>query len=196
MTTKTYTLCRRCRRDMPPREGVSVCEGCEIERDAGVTAPTHTAAWRRAYQRNWRAANRERLRLSQRARKERGETPRVLKRRRANARRWHAINKARVHIQTKARDRRIRLECLAHYGTACACCGESRFEFLSFDHENGRGSEHRRADRTACDLARWLKRNGFPIGFRTLCMNCNWSRGRLGYCPHERERDQDSHKIS
>lgn len=33
----------------------------------------------------------------------------------------------------------------------------------------------------------WIKRNGFPAGFRVLCLNCNFARGIYGRCPHERE---------
>ena len=35
----------------------------------------------------------------------------------------------------------------------------------------------------------WLKRHGYPQDdFKCLCWNCNCSRGRYGYCPHEREQ--------
>lgn len=33
-------------------------------------------------------------------------------------------------------------------------------------------------------IYRWLKQQGFPTGFRVLCMNCNFSYGLHGYCPH------------
>lgn len=33
----------------------------------------------------------------------------------------------------------------------------------------------------------WLKRNHYPPGFRVLCSNCNFARGKYGHCPHERE---------
>jgi hypothetical protein len=31
----------------------------------------------------------------------------------------------------------------------------------------------------------WLRNQGYPNGFRTLCHNCNLARGFYGYCPHE-----------
>ena len=34
----------------------------------------------------------------------------------------------------------------------------------------------------------WLMKRGWPKdGYRLLCMNCNFSLGRCGYCPHQRE---------
>lgn len=70
----------------------------------------------------------------------------------------------------------------------CTCCGESRIEFLCMDHIHGDGNKHRKETPEANRLAYWLKRNGFPEGFRVLCHNCNHSLGNFGYCPHELER--------
>jgi len=78
--------------------------------------------------------------------------------------------------------RKIRTEVLAHYGDRCACCGESHEEFLSIDHIDGNGTAHRRLINQPID--RWLKKHNFPPGFRVLCMNCNFSLGKRGYCPH------------
>ena len=64
----------------------------------------------------------------------------------------------------------------------CECCGESHWEFLTIDHINGDGAEHRKQIKG--NLYLWLIQNNFPDGFRILCMNCNWSIGMRGYCPH------------
>lgn len=72
----------------------------------------------------------------------------------------------------------------AYGGTFCKCCGEDYYEFLSIDHEAGNGAEHRRLELRGQDLYSWLIRNDFPEGFRVLCMNCNFSLGHHGYCPH------------
>lgn len=32
---------------------------------------------------------------------------------------------------------------------------------------------------------KWLRDNNFPDEYRILCMNCNFSLGRFGYCPHK-----------
>ncbi|MDP3891935.1 hypothetical protein [Nocardioides sp.] len=100
---------------------------------------------------------------------------------------WRQYPENRAKIA--ARVRILGLEVLSHYGGICVCCGESRYEFLSMDHPNNDGAQHRR-DITGPNFRRWLKRNNFPPGFRVLCINCNFSRGRYGYCPHEKEKDR------
>lgn len=92
-------------------------------------------------------------------------------------------------------DKRIRLEAIAHYGGKCFCCGEGRPEFLGFDHIEGGGNKHRDQMRTGAGGAGkcgtfhyWLKKNGWPLGIRIACHNCNLARGFYGYCPHETEK--------
>ena len=67
----------------------------------------------------------------------------------------------------------------AYGGFVCACCGETHQECLSIDHIDNKGAEHRRQVK---NLYPWLVRNDFPSGFQVLCMNCNWSKGRYGFC--------------
>lgn len=65
---------------------------------------------------------------------------------------------------------------LTHYGKgkcACVLCGFDDIRALSIDHINGNGLEHRK-QMHASNIYRWLVREGFPKGFRTLCMNCQW----------------------
>lgn len=74
-----------------------------------------------------------------------------------------------------------------YYGNECKCCGENHAVFLSIDHINGGGTQHRKTispsgGGTAFYL--WLVREGFPKGFQTLCMNCQWGK-RYGICPHQ-----------
>jgi hypothetical protein len=86
-------------------------------------------------------------------------------------------------------NRLLKLEVMTHYSNGvpkCACCGESFIEFLTLDHINGGGNEERRANKSARNTAYWLKKNGFPSGFRVLCMNCNFALGKFGYCPHKK----------
>jgi hypothetical protein len=80
----------------------------------------------------------------------------------------------------------LRYEVIMAYGGKCMCpggCDESRIQFLTFDHVNNDGAEHRRTVGPA-SLAGWLKRNNYPSSVRILCYNCNCAR-RLGRCPHE-----------
>lgn len=89
-------------------------------------------------------------------------------------------------IERRRADRRAAIE---FYGGKCACCGETQYEFLSIDHVDGGGAKHRKEVGTNIGL--WLKRNGYPVGFRVLCHNCNQAIGFYGFCPHaEKRREQ------
>ncbi len=78
-----------------------------------------------------------------------------------------------------------------HYGEKCVCCGEAEPLFLTIDHVNNDGAAHRRSMpdgrySTGERMYRWLRDNGFPEGFQTLCMNCNLGKQRNGgVCPHQ-----------
>ena len=88
----------------------------------------------------------------------------------------------------RERKQRWRTNVLMHYGNKCACCGETRREFLALDHKYGNGQRHRKQIGGGSNgMYRWAVRNNFPDIFRVLCHNCNMSIGCLGYCPHQRE---------
>lgn len=65
----------------------------------------------------------------------------------------------------------------------CQCCKEDRMEFLSIDHIDGGGAEHRKA-LGGTTIYLWLSKMEYPEGFRVLCHNCNQAIGQHGYCPH------------
>ena len=72
---------------------------------------------------------------------------------------------------------KLRKEVLTHYGDgklACIICGENRLLCLSIDHINGGGNKHRKmlGLRAGIPFYQWLRKRGYPLGFRTLCMNC------------------------
>lgn len=86
----------------------------------------------------------------------------------------------------------LRQEVLAAYGSRCVCCGEAQEPFLTIDHTDGSGADHRetlgnRRSASGATTYRWLKKNNYPSGFRVLCWNCNCAR-RQGPCPHERTK--------
>lgn len=95
-------------------------------------------------------------------------------------------------LEVKERQKQKKLEVLSHYSDGkleCACCGEDVYEFLSIDHIGGGGNAHRKAlKRGGYSFYYWLKKNGYPPGFRVLCYNCNLARGFYGYCPHEKKK--------
>ena len=102
---------------------------------------------------------------------------------------WWRRNKKRVSRANKTANAKLKEEVFSVYGKRCACCGENRMEFLMIDHVAGNGAEHRReVGQSTRHMYLWLKKNGYPKkGFRTLCMNCNFSLGVHGYCPHTKE---------
>lgn len=100
------------------------------------------------------------------------------------------LEKCRAYAR-KSQDK-IRLATKAkvfeHYGMQCACCGESTLMFLTIDHINNNGAEHRRKLKSAggSSFFSWIVRNNFPDGFQTLCRNCNWGKhANHGICPHQ-----------
>lgn len=78
------------------------------------------------------------------------------------------------------RNQTIQEEVFAAYGGGCGCCPVTQIEFLSIDHIDG----YKEGPRKGNHLYRWLKTNGFPPGYRVLCMNCNFALGHHNYCPH------------
>lgn len=99
--------------------------------------------------------------------------------------------KKRHAIATAAYHKRIKIEAFEAYGgCVCACCNEGRLEFLSIDHINNDGASHRKVIKGA--IYGWLKKNSYPDGFRVLCLNCNGSLGFHGYCPHDKEKSNES----
>lgn len=94
-----------------------------------------------------------------------------------------------VRLNQEKWRKNLRAELIAAYGAKCACCGERRIEFLSLDHINGGGYEHRKlCNFNSPTMWNQLKRAGYPKDrFRLLCHNCNQSLGIYGYCPHQNE---------
>ena len=106
---------------------------------------------------------------------------------------WRARNRDKWNASVKRRRDAIRLGVLQHYsgGTPhCACCGEKHMEFLCIDHIDGGGGKHRKELRGGSVLFyEWLRKQGYPSGYRVLCHNCNMSLGFYGYCPHQIKED-------
>lgn len=84
---------------------------------------------------------------------------------------------------------RRRYEALCHYSKSdpprCTCCGVQCLAFLTFEHTNGGGAQHRKETGGGGFLS-WLRKNNYPPGFEVLCYNCNMGR-RIngGVCPHD-----------
>jgi len=100
------------------------------------------------------------------------------------------------HLALKReKHQKLRREVFAHYGGAqCSClgCDVVEIDFLTLDHINNDGYLGRtRVKSRGNNLYQWVKKNGYPPGFRVLCFNCNCGR-RHGPCPHEKGRHVES----
>lgn len=146
------------------REGI--CKSCSSVRDLAYRNRPEIATKRQAYR------LRPEVKASRNAYHARPEI------------RVSVLEKGRVaHRLLRKRDKVLAFK--AYGGVACACCGETEFAFLTIDHINGGGHQHRlRIGGSGSRLYTWLRLQGYPSGYRVLCMNCNWAT-RLGApCPH------------
>jgi hypothetical protein len=104
---------------------------------------------------------------------------------------WKASNPDKVQAaQQRYRERHkgeLKAAVIAAYGGRCACCGETNHVFLTLEHPNGDGAEHRhRLGRSGDSVYYDLKKRGWPPGFEILCWNCQWGRrSNGGVCPHQ-----------
>jgi hypothetical protein len=110
-----------------------------------------------------------------------------------NAKHREEIGQKRSEYYRKRRIDVMRHYCNGH-DPSCVCCGESRYEFLSFDHVNGGGTKHVKQIRQTA-IWKWIESNGYPLGFQILCHNCNMAKGIYGKCPHQAERKSASNIV-
>lgn len=82
-------------------------------------------------------------------------------------------------LRQKQRDKRRRLkqETLDVYGNTCAHCGFSDPRALQVDHIDNSGAVERRSlggkNFSGWRFYDWLRKQGWPSGYQTLCANCN-----------------------
>lgn len=104
----------------------------------------------------------------------------------AQTRRYRATHPERVVLwENNARAGRIqerfelKIETLSHYGMdgKLQCCWDGcrvrDVDVLSLDHVNNDGTTHRKETKTlgGSSFYRRLRKQGYPFGFQTLCMN-------------------------
>lgn len=107
---------------------------------------------------------------------------------------WRQANPDKYNEYNKKSNLKLKRETMDSYGGKCACCGETELTFLTIDHINNDGNEHRRQmagesgnySQAGSRTYRWLRENGYPEGFQVLCANCNYGRQwNGGICPHK-----------
>ena len=141
----------------------------------------------------------EQLRLKKRARWKKWYHKNIARNRtKANEyqKKWRKKNLEKVRgkkrVWEKEYRKKLRLDILNAYSNndpKCACCGESNLGFLTIDHIDDNGAEHRRSisksgRRCGWGLNQWLRRNNYPKGFQILCFNCNCGKHIYRKCPH------------
>ena len=110
-----------------------------------------------------------------------------LEKNKAITRRWYLKNKEMLNERKQVQYSILRTEVLTHYGNGrCACvrCGFTDIRALSIDHINGGGAQDRKKVGSGVRFYKWLKDMGYPQGYQTLCMNCqfikkHWNRGGM-----------------
>lgn len=92
-------------------------------------------------------------------------------------------NRDLIHKRNARYNLKIKTEVMTNYGNGrieCSICGEKRMGCLSIDHINGGGTKHRREIGIigGMHFYYWLRKNNFPLGYRVLCMNCQFLYGK------------------
>ena len=83
------------------------------------------------------------------------------------AKKRYLENKERIKALDKKERGKLNNDVINGYGGKCACCGETRKEYLSIDHKDGGGNKQKReiGVRNSTGLYRWLIQNNYPEGF-------------------------------
>ena len=97
-----------------------------------------------------------------------------------------------IYEANKRARKRLKEQVIENYGGKCACCGETIMEFLTIDHINGGGRQHKKGigRLSGHGFYYWLRMNNYPEGFQVLCSNCNLGKYiNHGTCPHKNKQD-------
>jgi len=81
---------------------------------------------------------------------------------------------------------RLKREVLSYYSGGedphCVSCGEKRLDCLSIDHINNNGyKEKKETNKFNHGIYQFLKTKGYPEGYQTLCMNCQFIKRQKLY---------------
>lgn len=150
-----------------------------------------TRAERAEYQRKWRATHPEKVKgYESKDRVKHAERRRIYSRKyRAEHLEQCKASMKSYQAMTRFRDREKVLDIL---GGACECCGFCDIDFLTIDHINGGGTEHRKQNsgRTMWEV---VAKEGCPTNlYRILCTACNIAAAHTSdnECPCDRDRSK------
>lgn len=142
---------------------------------------------KKEYQKQWRHENKEYLKEYNKKHHQLKKTERNI-----HSRLYYKTNRDMLVIKQRKYNNKMKIQIYNHYSNfniKCNCCGESMIEFLSIDHINNDGFEHRKTVGNGTALYKWLISNNYPLGFQILCHNCNFAKGKDKdhICPHKRK---------
>lgn len=99
------------------------------------------------------------------------------------------IHKKELSTKDNLRREKLKTEVLSYYCNStiphCIICNEKRLACLSIDHIDGGGNKVKQ--RGASTYYR-LKREGYPEGYQTLCMNCQFIKRVINNECHRGEK--------
>lgn len=101
---------------------------------------------------------------------------------------WLEKNRDSQRAYHRSYQAQAQREVIEGYGARCRCCGETEWKFLTLDHVNGGGKQHRKRV-SATQIYRNIIKAGFPPEFQVLCWNCHMAKDRRGGCPHQAARE-------
>ncbi len=91
---------------------------------------------------------------------------------------YYRENGEHIRSRLSSTGQETKARVLTHYGggkLACVLCGEIRLSALTIDHINGGGNQERtRTKLGGHPFHRRLEKLGYPKGYRTLCLNCQF----------------------
>ena len=120
------------------------------------------------------AIRRYRANLTERSPEEQED---LRRRQRESRARWREKNRDRKNESSRLARRKIKAEALDRYGTTCAVCGIDDIRVLQIDHVENNGNVERAAlggyKQAGHRFYEWLKKQGWPDGYQTLCANHN-----------------------
>jgi hypothetical protein len=97
-------------------------------------------------------------------------------------RQWRAENKTRLDARVGALSLVRKIVVFSYYGPSrvlqCSWpgCRISDMDMLTLDHIDNNGNADRKVRGLGQNLYRTLIKEGFPIGFQTLCHNHQWKK--------------------